>query len=238
MTAALRTRLAEDALGPGRLHAEWMPYRHRADGRATGVGVGAAHATPVGGYFSSPHDDGVRALAAAGMAVVLPASSAAWGNADAVEAVGGAVAHLRNELGCRDRVGLLGFSTGALAVCGWARQHADEVSAIALVTPTLDLAHMFRSGVCRTEIERAHGGRAGAQAAIAAKDPVTYAPELRRIPIQAWYSSNDPLAPWQSMFLFAERHRGDVTLASLGPVGHDPTAARGADIADFLDAHR
>lgn len=238
MTAAVRTRLAEGMLRPGELHAEWTPYRHRRDGRATGVVVGLSHSARVEGYFNPPYDDGVRSLASAGMAVVVPGTSgSSWGNDDAIDGIGRAVAHLREELGCRDQVGLLGYSMGALAVCGWARSHVHEVAAIALVTPAVDLAHQHEQGVYRREIEHAHRGRHAFAAALPTLDPHAYAASLTSIPIRVWYSRDDPVIPWQTVASFAERHGGNITLIDLGPVGHNPAAAPGTAIADFFAEH-
>ena len=238
MTAPLRTRLAVGALRRDELQAEWTPYRHRRDGQSPGVVVGLSHNATVPGYFTPPYDEEVRAIASAGMAVVLPGSSgSSWGNDDAIEAIDRAVSYLREDLGCRTRVGLLGFSMGALAVCGWARSHPEEVSAIALVTPALDLVRLHADGSFAGEIERSHGGPAGYEAALPTRDPCTYAHALRRVPTQIWYSSTDPIVPWSTAVAFAERHGGDVTLTSLGAVGHDPSTASGVEIAAFLGRH-
>lgn len=239
MSTALRTRIAQGALRPGELHAEWRPYHQPVDGSAAGVVVGLSHNAVVSGYFQPPYDQEIRAIAAAGMAVVVPGSSGwSWGNDEAVDSIDRAVGHLRGELGCRRRVGLLGFSMGALAVCGWARRHPGEVTAIALVTPAVDLVDLHRRGLFTDEIEDAFGGPAGVEAALPTHDPCTFASELQGIPIRAWYSSDDPLIAWSSVFRFAERHGGAIDLCSLGARAHDPTAADGDEIASFLAAHR
>lgn len=238
MTAAVRSRLVAGLIRPDELHAEWMPYRHRRDGRTSGVVVGLSHNAQVQGYFMPPYDDEVRAIASAGMAAVVPGSSgSSWGNDDAVAAIGESVRYLRQELGCRGRVGLLGFSMGALAVCSWARTHPDEVAALALVTPALDLAHLRAQSPFADEIERAHGGPAAFEAALPERDPSTYAAALHQIPTHIWYATDDPVIAWQTVVAFAERHGGPVMLSSLGAVGHNPAGAPGPAIARFFAEH-
>ena len=239
MTPPLRSRLAEGELRPGEVHAEWTPYRHRADGTATGVVVGLSHGATVPGYFTAPYDEQIRAVASAGFPVVVPGSSArAWGNADAIDAVDRAVAHVRDVLGCRPRVALLGLSMGALAVCGWARQHPDEVAALALVTPAVDLVDLSDAHGYRAEIEEAHRAAGGVEAALPAHDPCTYASELGSIPLAIWYAPDDPVIDARSVLRFAAAHGGRQELHVLDLAGHDPTAAPGPELAAYLAAHR
>lgn len=235
----LRSRLAEGVLGPGRTHAEWRPYRHRLDGQARGVVVGLSHGAEVAGYFRPPYDREVRAIAEAGMVVVVPGSSPqGWGNDGAVDDVDRAVSHLRGELGCARPVGLLGFSMGALAVCRWARDHGDEVAALALVTPAVDLRHLLGQPAFGAEIEAAHGGAAALWARLDDLDPTAFAADLRRIPTAIWHSADDPVIPPSVVAAFAERHGGGPAVRNLGHRGHDPAAAPVGELADFLGAGR
>lgn len=239
MTAPIRSLVAADVLRAGELHAEWLPYRHRDDGSARGVVVGLSHDTRVAGCFAAPYDQDVRELAASGLAVVVPGTSgSAWGNDDAIDGIDRAIEHLRRRRGCQHRVALLGYSTGALAVCGWARAHPHEVAALALVTPVLDLELMHEHPSYAVEIERAHGGGTTWRGSLPEHDPRTFAAELRSIPTRVWCASDDPLIPPASVGTFAARHGGDISVEDLGSVGHDPAAAPSDAIARFLTARR
>ena len=216
----------------------WLPWRAN-DGTQLGVVQAGSHNAIAADYVFSPFDDWGRCSAKARRTHLIPATSpSAWGNDAAIDSVDKCATWL-GTVRCRtDKVFLAAASMGALAVLNWARTHLDQVAAVALCVPAVDLADLHDRTALgyQAEIEAAYGGHAGYLAALPTHNPTAFAADLASIPIKIWYSTNDPIIDPAKVQGFAATVGADL-IVNPDPGGHDVTAAPGAHIAAWFDAH-
>jgi predicted alpha/beta hydrolase family esterase len=167
-----------------------------------------------------------------------------WGNDTSRTAMTAAATWMMSQPGAMtDKVSLYGGSMGCLTVLNWAISNPTKVASIVLVLPAVSLADLHDNRQISTPgdiaafIDTAYGNHAGYVAALPTHDPNTTANRaaLAALPIQVWYSTNDPIADPTIAQSFAAATGAE--LRSLGAVGHSASTLDYDRMRNFVLAH-
>jgi pimeloyl-ACP methyl ester carboxylesterase len=169
----------------GEVRTAYIPARWKYDGSRPVVVWGHGHGQL---HYAVPPGFGAALLTAwvhAGWAVVIPrAAGDSWGNDNAIESYGDALAYAeapQSAGGLGARVGahlLYGYSMGALACCNFARANPSKVAAILLSAPGIERQRLYDvniNGYGTAEIAAAYGGAGNVPTTRATHDPSFYA---------------------------------------------------------------
>jgi pimeloyl-ACP methyl ester carboxylesterase len=213
----------------GEVRTAYIPARWKYDGSRPVVVWGHGHGQL---HYAVPPGFGAALLTAwvhAGWAVVIPrAAGDSWGNDNAIESYGDALAYAeapQSAGGLGARVGahlLYGYSMGALACCNFARANPSKVAAILLSAPGIERQRLYDvniNGYGTAEIAAAYGGAGNVPTTRATHDPSFYAADLADIPIDLTYDPADPVTSVAGMEAFAAA--SGATLRT-GAFGHHP----------------
>jgi pimeloyl-ACP methyl ester carboxylesterase len=242
MTAILATYSVSPSHKAGEGLMRWQPFEGN-DWTDMGVIYGMGHGYSAPYYAFAPYDAWARdSVANAGRTWVIPNTSiSSWGNDAAIDSVDKCATWLGSLAGgrCRDdKVFLAGASMGTLTTLNWARTHLDQVAAVALCVPAVNLADLHDRTALgwTTEIETAYGGHSAYLAALSTHNPAQFAADLAGLPIKLWYSPDDPIIDPAKVLAFAATVGAEVVANPTG-TGHDVMAAPAADVTAWLSAH-
>lgn len=165
-----------------------------------------------------------------GVCANLSATGNGWGNDAERDAVVDVVAWTAANYGTRtDKVALMAESMGGLTALNYAAAHLEQIAAVALAIPAINLQDIHDRDVIpgiATSIETAYGGLAGYLAALPTHNPAVNAAAVAPIVhlTKAWYSQTDAIClPAETEAWSAAN---GVEIIDFGPEGHtNPTDA-------------
>lgn len=190
-----------------------------------------------------------RALAEAGYPVVYAdlGGASPFGNDTAIAAITDAKTFLQADPattvgGLKAKAGgvyLAGVSMGTLAL-NWARANPSSVLGAAFAIPVLDLqaTYVNNPNGLRTSIQTAYGVTyPTALPGLSTHSPVAYPTDVTGFPVKLWAASDDTVGQnltacqsWQTAV------GSNVTVVSLGAVGHALTGLTGQEWVAFFDS--
>ncbi len=162
-----------------------------------------------------------------GVSADLSADKAGWGRDSDNLAVDDVIAWAAANHGTRtDQVAFDAGSMGGLTILNWAKTHMDQVAAIALAIPAIDLAGVRQRDLddlhlgIAASIEAAYGGFAGYTAALPTHSPALQPTALSPIAgrIRGWYASNDNVCAASEIEAWATANGAEIT--NVGAIGH------------------
>ena len=231
--AAYRQHTGVPGMG-GEVVTVAAPRRWRADGRlALVLAEGYTNDAEVT-YRPGQLQPVVEAVTAAGFLVVNAQLGVnAFGNDLAQQRIDALVAFARSAYGARpDRVGLAGFSMGAMNVLAWAAARPDDVAFAHVWCPATDQTWMHGLPEWAPALDAAYDGWTTADRA--GHDPQTMAQAglYDGIALRVEYASDDATIPAARVQAFAAA--AGVTAHDLGSGGHEYTQTRKPSSLDAL----
>lgn len=143
------------------------------------------------------------------------------------------------------KVILSGGSGGCTGALNYAFRNPADVACMALALPLVDVEDLYNNRtdgvVTQAEMDTAYGGHPAFLTAMPSHSPKNQDKTvLAGIPMLLHYSTNDPYISVQSVMDFRDAVNGaggNVTVVSLGAVGHNNSAVDRQSVIDFFKAY-
>lgn len=165
---------------------------------------------------------------------VIGDPSEAFGNDDAVDAVGDGLSWLNTTYGVDiSRVITFGGSMGVLTTLNWAWRNPSQIIASILTMPAINLENLYNEGSYASEIDEAYPATLD-ETDLDDHDPSRNT-ELITWPVRSYYGDADTLIPYQDVIDWCEFVGSNAEPVSLGDVGHGTGLPSGMDMDEVCD---